>query len=594
MKREKPTMHTINGIRTVLNQLLEELRSPILIASLLLAFTPLHAQPPAADLIVTNAKVWTVDKARPEAQAVAVLGERIVAVGTDAEVSTWRGPRSKVIDAKGRRVLPGFNDSHVHFSAGGQQLDRIYLKDAATPEEFARRIGEDVARTPPGEWILGGDWDHEMWTPAELPTRHMIDPVAPTTPVFLSRYDGHMAIVNSVALRRAGITARTPDPPGGTIVRDAQGHPTGALKDAAMELVARHIPPLTRERRLRGIRRALEHAASLGVTSVQEMGTSFQEQGSESADFALYAELAERGELTTRIYAAPSLTEWESLAKIGIRRGYGPSHLRLGALKGYSDGSLGSTTAYFFEPYDDDPKTKGLLAAGMRPLPRVRGRMMKADEAGLQLCIHAIGDQAISIVLDLFRDLALANGERDRRLRIEHSQHIAPKDFERYAAQKVIASMQPYHAIDDGRWAEKRIGAERLKGTYAFRTLLDRGVRLAFGTDWNVAPLDPMQGLYAAVTRATLDGKNPQGWVPEQKISLAEAIEAYTLGSAYAEFQEKEKGSLTAGKLADLVVLSDDIFAMVPEAIRNVKVEATIVGGRVVYQRSPAAAEIQR
>ncbi len=551
----------------------------------------LHAQAPAADLIITNAKVWTVDKSRPEAQAVAILGERIVAVGTDAEVNAWRGSQTKVMDAKGRRVLPGFNDSHVHFSSGGQQLDRVNLKDATSAEEFVRRIGEDVSRTPQGEWVLGGNWDHEMWTPAELPTRHMLDPVSPTAPVFLARYDGHMAIVNSVALRRAGITAQTKDPAGGTIVRDTQGNPTGALKDAAMDLVTKHIPPLTRERRLRGIRRALEHAASLGVTSVQEMySTSVGDPEESFRELAAYAELAETGELTTRIYAAPALEKWENLSRMGLRRAFGSSYLRVGALKAYSDGSLGSTTAYFFEPYDDDPKTKGLLAAGMRPLPRVRGRMMKADEAGLQLCIHAIGDQAISIVLDLFRDVALGNGERDRRLRIEHSQHIAPKDFERFAAQKVIASMQPYHAIDDGRWAEKRIGAERLKGTYAFRTLLDRGVRLAFGTDWDVAPLDPMQGLYAAVTRATLDGKNPQGWVPEQKISLAEAVEAYTMGSAYAEFQEQEKGSITAGKLADLVVLSDDIFAIAPEAIRNVKVDATIVGGRVVYQRSPAAA----
>ncbi|MGH9602453.1 MAG: amidohydrolase [Terriglobales bacterium] len=530
-----------------------------------------YAQAPTADLIVTNAKVWTVDKSQPEVQAVAVLGDRIVAVGSSADVEAWRGPKTKVVDARGRRVVPGFNDSHVHFSAGGQQLDRINLKDATTTEEFVRRIGEDVARTPAGDWVLGGNWDHEMWTPAELPTRHMLDPVSPTTPVFLTRYDGHMAIVNSVALRRAGITARTPDPPGGTIVRDAQGRPTGALKDAAMDLVTKHIPPVTRERRLRGIQRALEHAASLGVTSVQEMGTSFQEPGSESADFVLYAELAERGELTTRIYAAPALTEWESLAKIGIRRAFGSPYLRLGALKAYSDGSLGSTTAYFFEPYDDSSQTKGLLAAGMLPLPRMRGRMMKADEAGLQLCIHAIGDQAISIVLDLFRDVTMANGPRDRRLRIEHSQHIAPKDFERYAAQNVIASMQPYHAIDDGRWAEKRIGPVRLKGTYAFRTLLNHGVRLAFGTDWDVAPLDPMQGLYAAVTRATLDGKNPQGWIPEQKISLAEAVEAYTMGSAYAEFQENEKGSITVGKLADLVILGDDIFSIAPEAIRNVR-----------------------
>src|SRR5574341_808676 len=533
---------------------------------------------PAADLIITHAKVWTVDKSRPTAEAVAVLGERIVAVGTREEVAAWQGPGTRVIDAGGKLLVPGFNDAHVHFVTGGMQLDSVDLKDADTQEEFARRIGERAQATPEGEWILGGDWDHERWSPAELPTRQLIDAVTPATPVFVNRYDGHMALANSVTLRLARVTARTPDPPGGTIVRDAQGNPTGVLKDAAMGYVQKVIPPLTREQRTKVVKRALGHAASLGVTSVQDMNPEY-------ADIAVYSELAEKGELTARIYAAPLEPQWNDQAKIGIRRAFGSSYLRLGALKGYADGSLGSTTAYFFEPYDDAPGSRGLLSSEMRPLPAMRGRMMKADEAGLQLCIHAIGDQGISMILDLFQDVVQAHGERDRRLRIEHAQHMAAKDFERFAKLNVIASMQPYHAIDDGRWAEKRIGPERIQRTYAFHSMLDHGVRLAFGSDWNVAPLSPMLGIYAAVTRATLDGKNPQGWVPEQKISGAEAVEAYTMGSAYAEFQEKEKGSITPGKLADMVILSEDIMSIRPEDIRGVKVERTFVGGRVVYER---------
>jgi len=303
------------------------------------------------------------------------------------------------------------------------------------------------------------------------------------------------------------------------------------------------------------------------------------------ADIATYMLLAERRELTARIYAAPMETGWDDQARIGIRRAFGSSYLRLGALKGYADGSLGSTTAYFFEPYADAPNTRGLLSDEMQSIPAMRDRLMKADDAGLQLCIHAIGDQAISLTLDLFEEIEKEHGARDRRLRIEHAQHGAPKDFDRFARLQVIASVQPYHAIDDGRWAEKRIGAERIKTTYAFRTFLDRKVRLALGTDWFVAPLNPMLTLYAAVTRATLDGKNPGGWVPEQKITLAEAVEAYTMGSAYAEFQEQDKGSITPGKLADLVLLDSDIFNMNPVEIRGVKVRMTIVGGKVVFSK---------
>jgi predicted amidohydrolase YtcJ len=532
----------------------------------------------AADVVITHAAIWTGDAAVPEAKAIAIIGERIVAVGGADEIERWRGQSTREIDAGGRRVLPGFNDAHVHFVDGGAQLDYLDLKDAATPEEFARRIGERAKGMGAGEWMLGGNWDDQNWTPARLPTKERIDPLTPSTPVFLGRYDGHAALANSQALKLAAITARTPDPPGGEIVRDAQGNPTGVLKDAAMNAVYRVIPPLTPERRLHAVKRALAHAASVGITSVQDMNPPYE-------DIAIFADLLDRGELTTRVYAAPMETDWQDQAKLGVHRAFGSAWLRLGAVKGYADGSLGSTTAFFFQPYTDAPNTRGLLSDEMQPLEQMRSRLTAADKAGLQLCVHAIGDAAISQILDLFGDVVQANGARDRRLRIEHAQHIAPKDFDRFAALHVIASVQPYQAIDDGRWAERRIGPERVKTTYAFRTLLDKGVRLALGTDWAVAPLNPMLTLYAATTRATLDGKNPNGWVPEQKISIQEAVTAYTAGSAYAEFQDKDKGTIARGKLADLVILSDDIFSIPLTAIKDVKVQTTIVGGKVVYQR---------
>jgi len=532
---------------------------------------------PAADLIISHANIWTVDAARPAAQAVAILRDRIVAVGTEAEVNTWRGPKTQVIDAAGKLLLPGFNDSHVHFVSGGAQLDNVQLNDATSAPEFVRRIAERAKVTPKGSWILGGDWDETKWTPAKLPTKDLIDPVTGDTPVFVSRYDGHMALANSAALRAAGITAQTPDPAGGAIVRDSQGNPTGALKDAALDLVYKHVPPLTHEERVHAVKRALAHAASLGVTSVQHMNPDY-------ADIAVYSELLDRGELTARIYAAPFIMDFEDQAKIGIRRAFGDSFLRVGAVKGYADGSLGSRTAYFFEPFSDTPDNRGLLSDEMQPPATMRDRIMKADTAGIQVCIHAIGDQGISMILDFYADVVKEHGKADRRFRIEHAQHMAAKDFDRFAQLGVIASMQPYHAIDDGRWAEGRIGHDRASRTYAFRTFLNHGVRLAFGTDWDVAPLNPMLGIYAAVTRATLDGKNPNGWFPEQKLTVAETVEAYTMGSAYAEFQENEKGSITPGKLADLVILSNDIFHIDPVKIREVKVLKTILGGKIVYE----------
>src|SRR5580765_4514772 len=534
---------------------------------IIMAALDTNAQPkPSATLIVANAAVYTVDKQHPKAEAVAVIGDRIVAVGSREDIDLWRGPQTKVIDARGKLLLPGFNDAHVHFIKGGAQLEQVQLTDAATPEEFAKRIAAQVKKTLKGEWILGGRWDETKWPKPELPTKELVDSVTGDIPMFVERYDGHEALANSAAMKLAGVDAKTVDVSGGVIVRDASGNPTGIFKDAALELINKAIPAMSREQRIRVARRALEHAASLGVTSVQHMNPEF-------ADVAAYSELAEKGELTTRIYAVPMETDWRDQAKVGIRRAWGSSYLRLGAVKGYADGSLGSRTAYMFEPLSDE----------MHPPSAMRDRLMQADAAGLQLRVHAIGDRAISMMLDIFADIEKEHGYHDQRFAIEHAQHTAQKDFERFAKLHVIASMQPYHAIDDGRWAEGRLGHERARYSYAWRSFLDHGVTLAFGTDWPVAPLDPMLGVYAAVTRATLDGKNPGGWIPEEKITLPEAIGAYTMGAAFAEFQDSEKGSISPGKLADMVILNDNIFELKPEAIRNVKVKTTIVGGKAVY-----------
>jgi predicted amidohydrolase YtcJ len=533
---------------------------------------------PAADLIVRHARVWTVNPEQPEAEGVAVLDGRIVAVGSDAAVLAWKGPHTRVVDAGGKRLLPGFNDAHVHFADGGASLTAVQLNDAGSLAEFVKRIGKYAAQSAKGEWIRAGDWDETKWSPSALPTRQDIDAVTPNNPVALDRYDGHMILVNSRALALAGITAATPNPPGGVIVRDAAGQPTGALADAAVTLMDKVIPAPTPEQRRRAIEGALREAASHGVTSVQDMAEDY-------GNLAVYAQLLREGKLTVRLYGAPPIAKVDDQARLGIGRAFGGPSLRIGALKMFADGSLGSRTAYFFEPFVDTPDIRGLLGADMLPIARTRERLMRADAAGLQVCTHAIGDAAISTVLDLYDDVATDRGVRDRRWRIEHAQHMAARDFERFARLHVIASVQPYQAIDDGRWAEARIGHDRASRTYAFKTFLDHGVRLAFGTDWPVAPLDPMLTLYAATTRATLDGKNPGGWFPEQKLTIQQAVAAYTVESAYAEFQEREKGSIEPGKLADMVLLSDDVLAIPAAAIRNVRVLRTWVGGEEVFSQ---------
>jgi len=535
------------------------------------------AQAPA-DLVLVNGKVWTVDDKRPEVEAVAVLGNRIAAVGSTEEIRKWIGANTKVIDLQGKRVVPGFNDSHVHFLDGGLGLASVQLRDARTPEEFHNRIRDFAAKSPKGRWILNGCWDHETWTPPNLPTRRLIDAVTPDNPVFINRLDGHMCLANSLALKLAGVTRETPDPPGGTIVRDANGEPTGVLKDAAMSYVHKVIPNPSEEVIAEAVRAALAYAAENGVTSVQDMSAS-------PNVFAVYQKLLANGELTARIYGRQPLSEWERLERAGVRAGFGNDKLKIGGLKGFADGSLGSTTALFFEPYLDDPKTSGLPSDEMFPESKMLDNILNADKAGLQIAVHAIGDKANKTILDMFAEVEKRNGARDRRLRIEHAQHLRMEEIKRFGAQRVIASMQPYHAIDDGRWAENRIGPNRAKGTYAFRSLLDAGAALAFGSDWFVAPMEPMMGIYAAVTRRTLDGKRPNGWVPEQKISVAEAVRAYTMGSAYASGDEKIKGSIEPGKLADLAVLSVDIFKIDPVEIEKAKVVMTVFDGRVVYER---------
>jgi predicted amidohydrolase YtcJ len=549
--------------------------APALLAALF-SYTAVAAGAPAADLIIHHALIWTVNPAQPQAEAVAVLGERIVAVGPDAEVMRWQGAATRIVDAGGKRLLPGFNDAHVHFSDGGASLVAVQLNDATSRAEFVKRVGEYARHQAPGEWIREGEWDETKWMPAKLPTRQDIDAVTPDNPVSLDRYDGHMILVNSKALALAGITAATPDPPGGVIVRDAAGAPTGALKDAAAELMAKVIPPASAAQRRRAIEGAMRHAASLGVTSVQDMAEDY-------ADIAVYAALLHEGKLTVRVYGAPLIAAVEDQAKLGIGRAFGSPDLRIGALKMFADGSLGSRTAFFSQPFTDEPTQRGLLAADMLPLERTRQWLQRADAADLQVCTHAIGDAAISTVLDLYGEIEQADGPRDRRWRIEHAQHMAAADFERFARLKVIASVQPFQAIDDGRWAEARIGHDRASRTYAFKTFQEHGVRLAFGTDWPVVRLDPLLTLYAAVTRATLDGKQPNGWFPEQKISIEDAIAAYTIGSAYAEFQERDKGSIEPGKLADMVLLDRDVISIPPAAIRDAHVITTWLGGKEIY-----------
>ena len=553
-------------------------------ASILGSFACLVAmagyQAPPADLVLTGGKIWTADSRQPEAEAIALWQDKVLAVGTDEQIESLVSPRTRVIRLAGRRVAPGFSDSHVHLLAGGLQLSSVDLKDARDEVEFGARLREFARKLPPGRWLLGGNWDHDRTFGGALPTAALLDRYVPDRPCFLRRYDGHMALVNSRALELANLVPGTADPPGGVIVRDPRTkRPTGLLRDTAMALVEDLIPPLTDEELAAAVGAALDHARRVGVTSLDDMaGLSADDR---RRLFPLYQRLAAEQKLSARIHLRWPLAAWRELAELGVQAEFGGPWLTIGGLKGFCDGSLGSSTAKMWQPYLNEPQSTGVFVTSPQ---RLKELVTSADRAGLAIAVHAIGDRGNSTALDAFAAAIETGGPRDRRFRMEHAQHVRPEDFERFRALQVIASMQPYHAIDDGRWAEQRIGAQRCATSYAFRSFLDHGVRLAFGSDWPVAPLDPLLGIAAAVNRRTLDGEHPDGWFAAQRLTVAEALEAYTVGSAYAVRREHERGSLAPGKLADLVVLSRDIFDEAErDQIAQTKVLYTIVGGRVVF-----------
>lgn len=522
---------------------------------------------------VINARIWTGDPDQPWAEAMAVKGEEIVLVGTSEDVRKLFGDSSNVIDAKGQLITPGFNDAHIHFIDGGFGLSSVQLRDATTKKEFIARIGAFAKTIPAGTWILAGDWDHSHWG-GELPKAAWIDSITPNHPVFVQRLDGHMGLANSAAMKISKITAATKDIDGGTITRDPNSLPDGIFKDNAMGLIYKHVTEPSDDLKDRALNTAMDYVAEKGVTSIQNMGTW--------GDLEVFKRARKNNALKVRVYNAVPLSSWKKLAEEVEKSGRGDNYLKIGGLKGFVDGSLGSHTAAFQKAFSDTPADSGFMVATVDEL---YNSISPADKAGLQLLIHAIGDKAIRELLNIFERVEKENGKKDRRFRIEHSQHITAADFPRFGKLNIIASVQPYHAIDDGRWAEKYLGPERIKSTYAFKSLLDNKAVLAFGSDWFVAPPTPLEGIYAAVTRRTIDGKTPGGWVPEQKITVEQALRAYTSGSAYASFDEKTKGVLKKGFLADFVILDNDITTIAPEKIRDVKVVTTVVGGKIIYQR---------
>ena len=523
----------------------------------------------AAELAIVNAKVWTVDPQGGLAEAVAVRGGRIVAVGSTADVRVHIGPGTEVIDAAGRGLLPGFNDAHAHLVSAGANLLAPDFRGAADEGEFVRMLAEHIASLPKGTWVTRGQWDHESWPTRRLPTAGLIDPVSPDHPVFLRRLDGHVGVANSLALKLAGVTRKTPDVPGGRIVRDAStGEPTGPLVDAAAELVRRAIPQPDEAENLAAARAALACAARHGVTSLQTPCSL--------GEYRLYRRLRDAGELTARLYAILPADEIDTAA---AERHAGDELLRTGAVKIFADGSFGAASALLSEPYADEPGSVGVaLCEPDRLVELVRA----ADAAGLQAAVHAIGDEAVHRTLNAFEQVLRAGGRRGARHRIEHAQMIRPADRGRLADLGVIASLQPSHCIDDMRWIERRLGP-RCRWAYPYRSLVESGAPIALGTDWDVEPLAPTLGLYAAVTRQFPAGGPTGGWYPAEIVSIRQAVSDYTLGSAYAEFQEGAKGTLRPGKLADMVLLSRDLLSIPAAEILDAAVEMTFLAGRAVF-----------
>jgi hypothetical protein len=547
------------------------------VLALSIVYSGCHRTSEVADLVLLNGAVWTGESGAPRAEAVALRDGKVAAVGSTRDIRRLAGGGSRVIDLGGALVLPGFIDSHTHFLDGGFSLLSVRLRDASSREEFVSRIARKAAELPKGEWLLNGDWDQQQFDPPELPRREWIDAVTPKNPVCVNRHDGHMVLANTLALRIAGITAATAAPDGGEILKDpATGEPTGILKDAAIGLVGRHIPSASLAVRTRAAEAALGEAAAYGVTSVHDMA--------DSSNFEVYQELLRAGKLTVRIFLYIPIDEIDIYERLRLKTPFGNDRLKIGGLKAFVDGSLGSGTALFFDPYADDPGSSGLLHRQMFPAGIMEERILAADRAGLQVAVHAIGDKANALILDIYEKAIRRNGPRDRRWRVEHVQHLRAADIPRFGGLGVIASVQPFHAVDDGRWAESKIGRERCLTTYAFRSLLDGGAVLALGSDWTVAPLNPLTGIAAAVTRRTTDGKNPGGWFPEQKLTLEQTLAGYTRNGAYAEFAENVKGTIAPGKLGDLVVLDRNIFEIPPEDIADTRVKLTILGGDIIYE----------
>ena len=534
-----------------------------------------------ADLVIINGKVLTIDKENPAAEAIAIKGEYIIAVGSAAEISEFISEGyTKVINAGGRMVIPGFNDAHVHF--GPLDPDFIELRYTTDPSVITVKVKAQVARSKPGELIKGGHWEHEMFIDKKWPAKELIDKVSPENPVVLDRSDGHSVLVNSFVLKASGITRNTPDPFGGEIQRDpVTGEPTGILKENAQNLIKTgEVKPIRTEeaesaRLWQGYLLALKEARELGVTSIQIPG---------SADFEAYQKLQSGGYLTSRIDIGKSLTGDTLLLKeyLDLEKKFPKSGnwIRFGYLKGFIDGTIGSGTALMFAPFTDNPASSGLA---MMPYDMFEKMVIIADKYGFQIGVHSIGDKGNNWTLNAFEKAQQRNGKRDSRHRIEHAQTLRFSDMPRFAHLGVIASMQPTHCISDKKFVIKRIGAERAKGAYAWKSLADAGARIAFGTDYQVEPLNPMEGLYASVTRKDRSGEEGDGWYPEQKITMPDAIRYYTLGSAYAQFTDNRKGMIKQSYLADIVILDKDLLSIPENEIMNTKVDYTIIGGKVVY-----------
>ena len=535
--------------------------------------------PVAADSLYAGGVIWTGVPGAADASVLAVRDGRIIYVGDGQDVEFDVDPARR-IDLGGRFLMPGFIDNHVHFFWGGAALASVDLRDAATPDEFSARIADYAATLPEGRWVQSGNWDHQLWG-GELPRKEWIDEGTGDTPVFVMRLDGHMGLANSAALALAGITAATESPAGGEIVRDDSGEPTGILKDNAMGLINDVIPPPSETEMLELFELAQDHALSLGLTQVHAMTGS----PSERSHLDYFRLARERGLMKLRIHAYMPLAHWAWMTELVAREGHGDDRLRWGGLKGFVDGSLGSGTACFREPYLNDPSNRGFP---LTEPDQLRALLENADAAGRRLAIHAIGDRAIDRLVDDMREIA-GDKVADRRFRIEHYQHPTRSAIEATADAGIIASAQPYHAIDDGRWLEGHIGAERARTTYAFRSILDTGGILTFGSDWPVAPLSPLKGVYAAVTRRTIDDAYPDGWQPQEKITVEQALAAYTRNNAYAVFEEAEGGTLEIGKRADLVVLGADPRRIAPERIPELSVVETVINGERVYVASDSA-----